>query len=540
MKKVYTISELQHIDREEIRSIFGERSWGLMRLLDFSGFIGKFVVPRFTLTPISYSRTHEIVSSASENPFKISEGDRSQLAHSISDEVANEILSIFNEAPIIRGTSQKEGAYDFSFAGVCQSYIPKKDISTINNIKNGIATVLLGPTTQYSQYYFKQHGFVKDTYDVGIICMDFVSDPQYHITAYVTQHVIALRGFCAHGNNSMGGFEIVFDRNGKDQNDNHLNIPNMSLDMFDRLMSSLMYLSDHFYVRPQGVDVELLIDEHGIINIVQIRKLCISYVNSVQNAYKFRLSTIESGHIPFSVGQYSGPLRDAHKDAIVSNCIYYVYHNGGFGTFKFLKSIGSQTGIVLFVIHRRDSFTHDHTIYSLLEDERIQAVFHVFEDEVGMYKGKIINVFSSGWSMLLYGSMDIIAITEGNIPDDKDISAVFFIGYNANGNLLVVRNERGWDIPGGHVEHGDGESPINALSREVKEEAGATVISARPVLYLQSGRPQVMVFYTGTYELLDEYILADDSEERDEIDQALFITKYYGDKDLMTSILSLC
>lgn len=38
-------------------------------------------------------------------------------------------------------------------------------------------------------------------------------------------------------------------------------------------------------------------------------------------------------------------------------------------------------------------------------------------------------------------------------PADENVSAVFLIAFNDDG-ILCGRNERGWDVPGGHLEKG--------------------------------------------------------------------------------------
>lgn len=49
-------------------------------------------------------------------------------------------------------------------------------------------------------------------------------------------------------------------------------------------------------------------------------------------------------------------------------------------------------------------------------------------------------------------------------PAREPVSAVFLLAIKGD-TILAVRNERGWDIPGGHVE--PGESYPGALAREL-------------------------------------------------------------------------
>ncbi len=55
----------------------------------------------------------------------------------------------------------------------------------------------------------------------------------------------------------------------------------------------------------------------------------------------------------------------------------------------------------------------------------------------------------------------------------RHIVCVSGLVRDSTGRVLLVRNDRGWEMPGGQVEVG--EDPLVALRREVKEEASCTV-----------------------------------------------------------------
>ena len=61
-------------------------------------------------------------------------------------------------------------------------------------------------------------------------------------------------------------------------------------------------------------------------------------------------------------------------------------------------------------------------------------------------------------------------------PETAEITLLF--GVFENRLLLVDVDQRGWSVPGGHIDPGETEE--QALIREVKEEAGATVQNLQP------------------------------------------------------------
>jgi mutator protein MutT len=94
--------------------------------------------------------------------------------------------------------------------------------------------------------------------------------------------------------------------------------------------------------------------------------------------------------------------------------------------------------------------------------------------------------------------MDAVGTPEhGSVPLVPCVGAVV---HDASGRLLLVRRGRDphrgrWSLPGGRVEAG--ESPEQAIEREVREETGLTVRAGRPV-----GRVQISAD-GAVYDVLD-------------------------------------
>jgi 8-oxo-dGTP diphosphatase len=135
---------------------------------------------------------------------------------------------------------------------------------------------------------------------------------------------------------------------------------------------------------------------------------------------------------------------------------------------------------------------------------------------------------------------EIIYINNETILPEKElISAVFLIAFNGS-KILAIENDRGWDIPGGHIE-GE-ETPEQALIREVKEEAGATFSNAKLFAMLKSDnmdiyKDKVMFMYTTNEFFLDEFIPSEDAFGREVIEIEEFLKRYKGSFIKLTKLI---
>lgn len=135
--------------------------------------------------------------------------------------------------------------------------------------------------------------------------------------------------------------------------------------------------------------------------------------------------------------------------------------------------------------------------------------------------------------------IEFVNLTLGIEPSNIEtshISAIFLVGIK-DGMILAARNERGWDIPGGHVDADDTDL-YSALVREVDEESGVTLKKAKPFAIMRfDGKDKSMLFYVSDAFELEEFIPKEDAFERQMMPIPEFIEKYNWKKNVIQPII---
>lgn len=127
-----------------------------------------------------------------------------------------------------------------------------------------------------------------------------------------------------------------------------------------------------------------------------------------------------------------------------------------------------------------------------------------------------------------------------SIPSIKLTTVCAFLQIkDAPRKLVIIKNDRGYDVPGGHIEHN--ESPIDALYREIKEEAFATLDSPTPCWILCSDyNPKQItgILFFKSYCTLNNFEASNEISERALLLPEEFIACYHDNKQLMEHLLS--
>jgi len=116
-----------------------------------------------------------------------------------------------------------------------------------------------------------------------------------------------------------------------------------------------------------------------------------------------------------------------------------------------------------------------------------------------------------------------------------NVSAVFLLAFS-NNKILAIRNERGWDIPGGHLENN--ETLLDGLKRELQEEAGANFENAEAfAIVSHKNYNKVMLFFTTSSCSLGVFTPSKDALEREFLTIDELLRRYYGNKKILIALL---
>lgn len=104
---------------------------------------------------------------------------------------------------------------------------------------------------------------------------------------------------------------------------------------------------------------------------------------------------------------------------------------------------------------------------------------------------------------------------DNDLPPIEKTASAFVMAFQDENLLLANVFSRGWDIPGGHIE--GGETPQEAMTRELFEETGASLLCSSLMGYikitLEGDKPNpypypfptsYMAFYWGMVDKIDK------------------------------------
>jgi hypothetical protein len=559
MKKNLKLDSISVItDPVDFMAHYGLRSYNLWKLYKNASNLD-YLVPSSLLISSDLSKEMRIKFSS-----KVSYDYRLKLYNEYLFYHREELVESSNivdsvNPPIVRGTSCAEGYKNLSFAGVCHSAIPK-DVNNLGDfLVKSTAQVIASVFNPYAEYYFKAHNIPTYGKNIGIIMMEMIKKPIFHATAYVYQSEIRIKYFFAPDTGTIyrGGKDIIIS------DKNHYSFEkefNEYSGIWKHTVEVLKSLPKCINGNDNPVDVEFLISLNNRrceLYIVQIRN--ISSIHCENHMISQKLPNLiqkdkdiiiaPESHLVHSIIDCTCEINLDKKRSTKNTSLtptFVVKHNMGEGLLSFVKNLPKKTNqqIGIIVSHPVPR-THDHFQYSIYEDQRIKFVIHCNEDLISKLKnGMIVHMKSNGKNATIepieqidIDSVNIKFIADDNsLPKTETVSAVFLVGFK-EGKIIAAKNERGWDIPGGHIDPTDNDL-FSGLQRESDEEAGISLDSAVPFAVMKfAGKEKVMLFYVSKNFNLGKFIPKEDAFERCFMSIPNFISKYNWNKKIMELII---
>ena len=562
---------------DEAAELFGVRAVTLARLsYEFAPRL-RFSIPKFAV--ISNELSHQVNTGFSGKDgdaevFKPS-NERMMYTRRAVNPAINDVLQLAqsvdsNGLPIIRSGSHVDGLRGLSFAGVFHTVIPRGAVESYEHITNGLPQVIAGSFTSYTDYYFRIHNIPEDGKNVAIMLMELVNQPVLHAAAYIYNDMMRVKYFIMPtiGAGYVGGHELLlnFDTFDSDlPNDDTVWTRELWLHLKDIFQSIL----HGFYNEATPFEVEFLVsgskDEY-VINIVQQRKISSPHVENYRLSSTFKSSSdspivrVHPSHLFHSVGETVGGIIDLRDnlnfDAIKRGMssfrhpVFVLKHDNRLGTARFLRLLpfSCYYKSLSVIITHPELRSHDHQQYVVFEDQRIKMVIHCSEEEAtGLRDGMMVHIVSNGQFVYISESTNMSNHDEWKVvelqPDkkinDDQVSAVF-VFIIKDGQILTITNRiRGIDIPGGHIDPED-KTALDALNRELYEEARARITDPQPLATIDSGREKQMLFYFATDAELDEFTANQEVTDRGWMAISDFLSGYHqGNEQIMRQLLEL-
>ena len=133
------------------------------------------------------------------------------------------------------------------------------------------------------------------------------------------------------------------------------------------------------------------------------------------------------------------------------------------------------------------------------------------------------------------------------LPPPELVSAVALVAFDSEGRVLSTQHHdasRGWDLPGGHVEPGEG--VLEALHREVWEEAGSKFETAVPIANLNSNETEgeyvgkrIYIFVVEEVNFVEDWQPHQDIAGRAFLEVETLLERYRGDREMLEQLIEL-